>query len=141
MGKALELGCFFTSYYEDVTELDFEEFLRYYFVESTDLEDGDKEEFQALDMKAEGGPAIASVSYTGDPDQLDFTQSPRVTVTKTMDTLEEQKHLGGETTVIIKAELGPELPYGHYQLVEWVPSNMRLRKVSRNARDWFSSVR
>ena len=29
-----------------------------------------KEEFQALDMKAEGGPAIASVSYTGDPDQL-----------------------------------------------------------------------
>ena len=46
--KALELGCFFTSYYEDVTELDFEEFLRYYFVESTDLEDGDKEEFQAL---------------------------------------------------------------------------------------------
>ena len=46
--KALELGCFFTSFYEDVTELDFEEFLRYYFVESTDLEDGDGEEFQAL---------------------------------------------------------------------------------------------
>lgn len=46
--KALELGCFFTSFYEDVTELDFEEFLRYYFVESTELEDGDTEEFQAL---------------------------------------------------------------------------------------------
>ena len=88
-----------------------------------------KEEFQALDMKAEGGPAIASVSYTGDPDQLDFTQSPRVTVTKTMDTLEEQKHLGGETTVTIRVELDPAMPYGQYQLVEWVPSNMRLREV------------
>ncbi len=90
-----------------------------------------KEEFQALDMKAEGGPAIASVSYTGDPDQLDFTQSPRVTVTKTMDTLEEQKHLGGETTVTIRVELDPAMPYGQYQLVEWVPSNMRLREVLR----------
>ena len=92
----------------------------------------------AFDPKAEGGPAIASLSYTGTPDQLEITDSPRITVTKTMDTPEEEKHLGGETTVIIKAELGPELPYGHYQLVEWVPSNMRLRKVSRNARDWFS---
>lgn len=46
--KARELACFFTSSYEDVTELDFEEFLRYYFVESTELEDGDTEEFQAL---------------------------------------------------------------------------------------------
>lgn len=46
--KARELGCFFTSSYKDVTELDFEAFLRYYFVESTELEDGDAEEFQAL---------------------------------------------------------------------------------------------
>ena len=46
--RALELACFFTSFYEDVTELDFEEFLRYYFVENTDLEDEDTEEFQAL---------------------------------------------------------------------------------------------
>ena len=46
--KAEELGCFFTSSYEDVTELDFEAFLRYYFVESSELEDGDAEEFQAL---------------------------------------------------------------------------------------------
>ena len=46
--SALELACFFTSFYEDVTELDFEEFLRYYFVENTDLEDEDTEEFQAL---------------------------------------------------------------------------------------------
>lgn len=46
--KARELGCFFTSSYEDVTELDFEAFLRYYFVESSELEDGDAEEFQAL---------------------------------------------------------------------------------------------
>lgn len=46
--KARELGCFFTSSYEDVTELDFEAFLQYYFVESTELEDGDVEEFQAL---------------------------------------------------------------------------------------------
>ena len=46
--KARELGCFFTSSYEDVTELDFEDFLQYYFVESTELGDGDAEEFQAL---------------------------------------------------------------------------------------------
>ncbi len=46
--KARELGCFFTSSYEDVTELDFEAFLQYYFVESTELGDGDVEEFQAL---------------------------------------------------------------------------------------------
>lgn len=46
--KARELGCFFTSSYADVTELDFEAFLQYYFVESTELEDGDTEEFRAL---------------------------------------------------------------------------------------------
>ncbi|MEY8388887.1 hypothetical protein AALC17_16665 [Oscillospiraceae bacterium 38-13] len=46
--KALELSCFFTSAYEDVTELDFEEFLRYYFSGSSDLWDEDAEEFQAL---------------------------------------------------------------------------------------------
>lgn len=46
--KARELGCFFTSSYEDVTELDFEAFLQYYFVESTELGDGDVEEFQTL---------------------------------------------------------------------------------------------
>lgn len=46
--KALELGCFFTSTYEDVTELDFEAFLRYYFTDSHDLTDEDQEEFQAL---------------------------------------------------------------------------------------------
>lgn len=46
--KARELGCFFTSAYADVTELDFEAFLQYYFVESTELEDGDAEEFRAL---------------------------------------------------------------------------------------------
>ena len=46
--KAQELGCFFTSSYEDVTELDFEAFLQYYFVESAELGDGDVEEFQAL---------------------------------------------------------------------------------------------
>lgn len=46
--KALEAGCFFTSCYEDVTELNFEEFLRYYFTDSHDLTDQDAEEFQAL---------------------------------------------------------------------------------------------
>lgn len=46
--KALELACFFTSFYEDVTELDFEAFLRYYFNGSSELEDSDTEEFQAL---------------------------------------------------------------------------------------------
>lgn len=46
--KALELACFFTSSYEDVTELDFEAFLRYYFNGSSDMEDGDAEEFRAL---------------------------------------------------------------------------------------------
>lgn len=46
--RARELGCFFTSSYEDVTELDFQAFLQYYFVESSELEDGDAEEFQAL---------------------------------------------------------------------------------------------
>lgn len=50
--KALELSCFFTSTYEDVTELDFEEFLRYYFTDSGDLWDEDAAEFQALaDLK------------------------------------------------------------------------------------------
>ena len=46
--RARELGCFFTSSYEDVTELDFEAFLQYYFVESSELEDSDAEEFRAL---------------------------------------------------------------------------------------------
>lgn len=46
--RARELGCFFTSSYEDVTELDFQAFLQYYFVESSELEDGDAEEFQVL---------------------------------------------------------------------------------------------
>ena len=46
--KARELGCFFTSAYEDVTELDFEKFLCYYFNESSELADGDAEEFRAL---------------------------------------------------------------------------------------------
>ena len=46
--KARELGCFFTSAYEDVTELDFEKFLCYYFNESSELADGDAEELRAL---------------------------------------------------------------------------------------------
>ena len=46
--KALELACFFTSFYEDVTELNLEEFLRYYFTDNHDLTDEDQEEFQAL---------------------------------------------------------------------------------------------
>lgn len=46
--KAEELGCFFTSSYEDVTELNLEEFLRYYFTDNHDLTDEDAEEFQAL---------------------------------------------------------------------------------------------
>lgn len=87
-----------------------------------------REEWAALNLSGEPG-AIAEVSYTGDPDQLNFTPSPRVTVTKTMDTPEDQKHLGGETTVTIKVELDPAMPYGQYQLVEWIPSNMRLRSV------------
>lgn len=47
-GRALEYACFFTSSYEDVTELNFEEFLRYYFNESSEVLDGDAEEFRAL---------------------------------------------------------------------------------------------
>lgn len=46
--KARELGCFFTSSYADVTELDFEEFLRYYFNGSSEVTDEDGEEFRAL---------------------------------------------------------------------------------------------
>lgn len=46
--KAQELGCFFTSFYEDVTELNLEEFLRYYFTDNHDLTDEDAKEFQAL---------------------------------------------------------------------------------------------
>lgn len=46
--RSLELGCFFTSTYADVTELDLKEFLFYYFFESQLLEDGDAEEFLAL---------------------------------------------------------------------------------------------
>lgn len=46
--KAQELGCFFTSSYEDVTELNLEEFLRYYFTDNHDLTDEDAEEFRAL---------------------------------------------------------------------------------------------
>lgn len=46
--KAEELGCFFTSSYEDVTELNLEEFLRYYFTDNHDLTDEDAEEFRAL---------------------------------------------------------------------------------------------
>lgn len=98
----------------------------------------DEEKWAAFDPEAEGGPAVISLSYTGTPDQLEITDSPRITVTKTMDTPEEEKHLGGVTTVTVKAELSPELPYGHYRLVEWVPSNMRFRKVERKPGDWFS---
>lgn len=46
--RSLELGCFFTSTYADVTELDLKEFLFYYFFESQTLEDSDAEEFLAL---------------------------------------------------------------------------------------------
>ncbi|MCI9002934.1 MAG: hypothetical protein HFG03_08915 [Oscillibacter sp.] len=46
--KKLERSCFFTSSYEDVTELNLEEFLRYYSNGSSTLEDEDAEEFQAL---------------------------------------------------------------------------------------------
>jgi len=94
-----------------------------------------EEEFKALNLKVEGGAALANVSYTGDPDQMGFTPSPHVTVTKTMDTAEDQKHLGGETTVIIKVELDQAMPYGQYQLVEWIPSNMRLRRVIEQGPD------
>lgn len=47
-GRALEYACFFTSSYEDVTELNLEEFLRYYFNGSGEVLDGDAEEFRAL---------------------------------------------------------------------------------------------
>ena len=97
-----------------------------------------KEEWAAFAPKAEGSGAIASITYTGTPDQLGINQSPRITVTKTMDTPEDQKRLGGETTVTVKVELAQNVPYGSYRLVEWVPSNMRLRKVKRNTRDGFS---
>lgn len=46
--KARELGCFFTSTYADVTELNLEEFLRYYFNGSSEVTDEDGEEFRAL---------------------------------------------------------------------------------------------
>ena len=46
--KARELGCFFTSTYADVTELNLEEFLRYYFNGSSEVTDEDVEEFRAL---------------------------------------------------------------------------------------------
>ena len=88
-----------------------------------------QEEFEALDLRLESGSALAGVTYTGTPEQLNFSSSPRVTVTKTMDTPEDQKHLGGETTVIIQVDLNQNMPYGQYQLVEWIPSNMRLRGV------------
>lgn len=98
-----------------------------------------EEDFAALDLSAEGGPAIASVSYYGGPEQLGFTPSPRVTVTKTLDTPEDQKRLGGETTITIRVELDPQMPYGSYKLVEWVPSNMRLRSVkTESGRRYFS---
>ena len=93
----------------------------------------DKAEFEALDMKAEGGTALASVYYTGTPDQLGLADSSRIAVTKTMDTPEDQKHLGGETTVTIKVELDKNMPYGSYRLVEWIPSNMRLRSLDQDS--------
>lgn len=46
--RALEYACFFTSFYEDVTELNLEEFLRYYFNGSSEVTDEDAEEFRAL---------------------------------------------------------------------------------------------
>jgi len=46
--KALELSCFFPSSYADVTELNLEEFLRYYFHENSEMTDEDAEEFRAL---------------------------------------------------------------------------------------------
>ncbi len=91
-----------------------------------------KEEFENLDLQVEKGTALASVYFTGTPEQLNFTSSPRITVTKTMDTPENQKHLGGETDIIIKVDLSEEMPYGQYQLVEWIPSNMRLRGVDNS---------
>lgn len=89
-----------------------------------------REDWQSLNLTAQGG-AMADIDYTGDPEQLGFESSRRVVVTKTMDTPEDQKHLGGETTVTIKVELDPAMPYGQYRLVEWVPSNMRLRGVAQ----------
>lgn len=96
-------------------------------------------QWKALDLRAEGGtPALASLWYTGTPEDLGLENSSRITVTKTMDTPEDQKHLGGETTVTIKVELDSSLPYGSYRLVEWVPSNMRLRGVVENDKKPFS---
>lgn len=46
--QAQKLSCFFTSEYDDVTELNLEEFLRYFPGEGGFVEDGDLEEFQAL---------------------------------------------------------------------------------------------
>lgn len=103
-----------------------------------------RQDWLSLNLQAEGA-AIADVDYTGDPEQMNFTSSRRVIVTKTMDTPEDQKHLGGETTVTIKVELDPAMPYGQYRLVEWVPSNMRLRSVARpdggGKLGWYYSYR
>lgn len=95
-----------------------------------------REDWQTLDLAAEGA-AIADIDYTGDPEQMGFESSRRVIVTKTMDTPEEEKHLGGETTVTIKVELDPAMPYGQYRLVEWVPSNMRLRSVIQSEKGGY----
>lgn len=97
----------------------------------------DEADFKALDLQTEGdGTALASLYYTGTPEQLELADSPRIAVTKTMDTPEEQKHLGGETTVTIKVELDRNMPYGRYRLVEWIPSNMRLRSVDYSGRGY-----
>ena len=91
-----------------------------------------EEEFSALDLTLEKGAASAEVWYTAALEDLDFSPSSRVTVTKTMDTPEDQKHLGGETSVALRVDLDPAMPYGAYRLVEWVPSNMRLRGVEED---------
>ena len=80
---------------------------------------------------------MASVSYTGTPDDDGFVNSSRVVLTSRVNTPEDQRYLGGESTISLTVELASDLPYGEYRIVQWIPSNLRFRDAVTSERVWY----
>ena len=95
------------------------------------------ENWKALDLALENGEAMASVSYTGTPDDDGFENSSRVVLTSRVNTPEDQRYLGGESTISLTVELASDLPYGEYRIVQWIPSNLRFRDAVTSERVWY----
>ena len=86
-----------------------------------------KESFETAEFSLVSGNAKMLVDYTGSPEN-NIVLAEDITMTRGLECSKDGS--GGTTAVTYTINFGPAAKYGTYKLVDWIPSNLRIRKYS-----------